>query len=86
MFSNSREDANNVYNQALSYINDPFDSKNVSYTEKIERENNTSRKTPLDGVPVNNYNYKQAIHQKLFKIVLIVNGISKPITIYQFKH
>lgn len=86
LFSNSREDANFIYQKALSYINDSFDSKNVSYTEKIERQNNTSRKTPLDGIPVNETNYKQPIHQKLFKIVLIVNGISKPITIYQFKH
>jgi len=85
LFSNSREDANTIYTKTLSYINDVFDPKNVSYTEKIERENNTSRTTPLDGIPVNPYNYKQAIHQKLFKIVLIVNGISRPITIYQFK-
>lgn len=85
LFSNSREDAYLIYTNTLSYINDVFDSKNVSFTEKIERENNTSRKYPLDGIPVNKYNYKQPIHQKLFKIVLIVNGISRPITICQYK-
>lgn len=85
LFSDTREEANHVLNETLTYINDVFDIKNVSYTEKIERENKTSRKTPLDGLPINRYNYKQGIEQKLFKIVLIVNGISRPITIMQFK-
>ena len=85
LFSNSREDANHILTETLSYINDGFDSKNVSFTDKIERENKTSRKHSLDGVAINRYNYKVGIKQKLFKIVLLVNGISRPITIMQFK-
>ena len=64
-------------------IDDPYERRNLSLTTERDRSNSTRRTTPLAGVPPNTVNYQTTIVVKLYKVVLLVNGLPSPVVIYR---
>ena len=65
LFSESKEQAEFVFNKVLGVINESFDKKDLSHTTDIKRENNTKRSKELDNIGLNKYNYKTSILKTL---------------------
>lgn len=64
-------------------IGDPYDKRHLSLTTARDRPNSIKRSTPLAGVPVNTVNYQTTRIVKLYKVVLMINGLASPIIIYK---
>lgn len=60
-----------------------WDEKDLTFTYGHRRSKITSRKIPLDDIFPNEVNYNQTFPLKLYKVVLLINGLEKPILIYQ---
>lgn len=72
-----------VLDPICEVIGEPYESRNLSITTARNRSNTTKRTTPLAGVPINTVSYQTTITVKLYKVVLLVNGLSSPIVIYK---
>ena len=64
-------------------IGEPYESRNLSITSARNRPNSTKRTTSLAGISINTVNYQTTITMKLYKVVLLVNGLSSPIVVFK---
>ena len=67
----------------FSLINESFDEQNFSITYNRNRANLTKRLESLDNIGLNQTNYQKSFKVCLHKVVLLVNGLEKPIILYK---
>ena len=79
LFGSDTKEIKNLLNNLLSIIDDPFEEKNLSLTINRNRQNLTKRQKSLSSIKPNLINYQTIFPLKLFKIVLLVNGMSAPL-------
>lgn len=85
IFSNSAETATQVLEPICQTIEEPFEKKNLSLTYDRTRLNSTRRTATLDGIRTNTVDYKTDIKLRLFRVVLLVNGLASPLVVFHSK-
>lgn len=83
MFVKTKQDAINTLTALYEMVGLPFDENNLSVTEGRNRKSITRRTTSLDGVPPFVQNYNEHFRVNLYRVVIQVNGLARPILIYK---
>ena len=65
----------------LSYKS-PFEENNLSYTSGPRRVSITRRDGPLAGIPAQYDDYNLVFQVEIDRVVLLVNGIERPIVLF----
>lgn len=81
----SKKEAQRLFKVLLNFLGEPFEETTLTYSEGYKRPAKTKRTIPLDGVALNKATYNEKFTLKLYRIVLLVNGLTAPIVIYQDK-
>ena len=84
VFSEHRDHAVRVLDAVCRVVEQPFDPAFLSVTSQRQRPSPTKRNKPLAGVGLNPANYATPFPLHLFKVILLVNGLKKPILISKF--
>lgn len=83
VFADSKQDAVHVLTKLCSFLDQQVDTNQFSFTEGQKRTTITRRNTPLDGITPEYIDYKLTFQVELYRAVLLVNGIRKPLRLYQ---
>ena len=81
VYGDSRQEIEQVLEACLSVAGESFDPNYLSYTNNIRRGNVVKREKPLSGVGENPVEYKSSSTQRLFRVLLLVNGLAHPVVI-----
>ena len=79
VFASSRPEGLSLLNTLCNMVDERFNEKNISWTEGRERLNPFRREESLDDIPITPPLGIQNPTMKLHRVVLLVNGVSKPI-------
>lgn len=83
LFCSNLDQAIEVFSNVYRIVGLDFDRNNISITSGRNRKPITRRITPLDGQTPEVQNYNQEFEVCLYRAVLQVNGLPKPILIYK---
>lgn len=86
VFGSDKSTIKNVLSQLCPLCGEPFDQKNLSFTEDRNRENLTKRNEPLSGVGPLEVLPRASYRVELFRASLLVNGLERPITLLEKKN
>lgn len=75
--------AERVLQPIYEVIGDSYEREYLSLTTARNYSNSAKRTTPLASLLVNTVNYQTMIVVKLYKVVLLINGISSPIVLFK---
>jgi ElaB/YqjD/DUF883 family membrane-anchored ribosome-binding protein len=78
-----RSDASRVLNAFCDLVNQIWDEDDLTYTQGSRRLPITRRTSVLDNINPFIVNYNEVFKMKLFKITLLINGLEKPLLLFQ---
>lgn len=83
LFCSNLGQAEQVFQNVYRLVDLPYDPRNISITSGRNRKPVTRRSEPLDGQIPKIDNYNEEFEVSLYRAVLHVNGMPKPILIYK---
>jgi hypothetical protein len=82
VFGNDREEVVKILNKISMIAEEPFDRSNITFTEGLRSTTKFRRNIPLGDEPVVIQRARSTFHVECTKVVLMVRGLEKPITIW----
>lgn len=83
LYTKTKKDAELLLKFIYPLLGHHFDEKNLSFTEGRNRAIFNRRKTPLDGVKPFSQDYSRNFKVILYRVVLQVNNLERPVLIYK---
>lgn len=83
VFCETRQQVVSVLSTLCEIVKEPFAPENLSFTEGRKRDPITRREAPLGGVDAYVQDYNEVFPLKLYRVVLLVNGLEKPIVLFE---
>lgn len=83
IFADTENDGVSVLTKLCGILTEPIDRQQFSFTHAQRRTTVTRRTTPLDGITPEYIDYKLKFPVELYRAVVLINGLRKPIKLYQ---
>ena len=83
VFANDKQEIETLLKAVLQVVEEPFIERNLSVTFGRKRESITRCTKPLGNTPVYVQDYNQSFRVQLYRAVLLVNGLERPIVFYK---
>jgi len=83
LFVKEEKDAKDFFKFILPLVGREYDEKCFSFTTGRDRTSITRRKDPLSKLEPQTVNYREPFHAELYRVVLLVNGLERPLVIYR---
>lgn len=84
VFGASKDSIGELLETVCNCVDEKYEERNLSITTGRARVNPSRRTTPLEGVDNNKVNYQTDIRMTLYRVVLMVNGLARPIPLVRF--
>lgn len=83
VYTKTKEDAERLLNFIYPLVGHTFNENNLSFTEGRNRAIFNRRKKPLDGIKPFSQDYSRDFKVNLYRVVLQVNNLERPVLIYK---